>query len=73
LNLPGIDGFHQLVKTICLVQLVKISEKTGSGEETQHWKQELEQMKSRFSTPNIGMPDYPYVNNINEQLEQIIL
>lgn len=73
MDLPGIDGFDELVKTVCLVQLVKANEKLGLYEETRRLKQELKTLQSKFATPDIGMPDYPYINNIIEQMEEVIL
>lgn len=73
MELPGIDGFSQLVKTVCLVQLIKVNEAMGLSEEVGRLKKELKDLQSKFATPNIGMPDYPYINNIVEELEQIML
>ncbi|MCP5108078.1 MAG: hypothetical protein GY950_32120 [bacterium] len=71
--LPSIDGFSQLVKVLCLVQLVKLNKKIGLHKEAKQREQELNQMKEKFSTPNIGMPDYPFINNISEQMEDVVI
>jgi hypothetical protein len=73
MKLPSIDGFSELLETVCMVQLVKINEKMGRKEDVQLWKEKLETMKKKFATPNIGMPDYPYINNISEQLEEVVV
>jgi len=73
MKLPPIDGFPELVKTVCLVGLVKLSQQLGQAGEARRWKERLQSMKDKFATPYIGMPDYPYVNNIVEQLEQVML
>jgi hypothetical protein len=72
-GLPCIDGFSEMVEILCLVQLVKINEKMGLHKEVQLLRQELENLQSKFATPNIGMPVYPYINNIIEQMEQVVL
>ncbi|MGE5343496.1 MAG: C45 family autoproteolytic acyltransferase/hydrolase [Candidatus Omnitrophota bacterium] len=73
MKLPSIDGFSELVETVCMVQLVNIYRSMGRESDAQLWKEKLEAMKSKFATPHIGMPDYPYINNISEQLEQVEL
>lgn len=73
MELPCIDGFDELARTACLVQLLKVNEQLGLGEEVLRLKQEIKDLQAKFATPNIGMPDYPYINNIIEQMEQIVL
>lgn len=70
MTVPSIDGFSPMVKALCLVQLVKANKKLGLASEVKRWEQQLKQMKSKFATPNIGMPDYPFINNISEQLDE---
>jgi len=72
-NLPGIDGFNQHTETVCVVQMVKVNEKLGLTGEVKRWQKKLADLQAKFATPNIGMPDYPYINNIVEQLEDLIL
>lgn len=71
--LPSIDGFPELVQALCLVQLVKVNDTLGLPEETRRWKEKLQTMLACFATPDIGMPDYPYINNIVEQMEQVMM
>jgi len=73
MELPCIDGFVELARTACLVQLLKINERLDLGEEVLRLKEEIKDLQAKFATPNIGMPDYPYINNIIEQMEQITL
>ncbi|UCH97253.1 MAG: CDC27 family protein, partial [Candidatus Aminicenantes bacterium] len=73
MELPCIDGFPELVRTVCLIQLVKVNERLGLIEEVLRLKEEIKNLRAKFATPNIGMPDYPYINNIVEQMEEIVL
>jgi hypothetical protein len=73
MTLPSIEGFPELVKMVCLVQLVKLNIKMGLNQEVEPLKKEIEEIRSKFATPNIGMPDYPYINNIVEQMEETML
>jgi len=41
--------------------------------EVNRLRKEIKEMQAKFATPNIGMPDYPYINNINEEMEQIVI
>jgi hypothetical protein len=73
MELPCIDGFVEQVRIICLIQLAKVNELLGLREEVLRLKEEIKNLQAQFATPNIGMPDYPYINNIIEQMEQIVL
>lgn len=73
MTLPPIDGFPEMVRVICLVQLVKINTALGLSGEVEQLKGKIKEMQAKFATPHIGMPDYPYINNIIEQMEEIVL
>jgi len=73
MTLPSIDGFAQAVRLVCLVQLVKVNTSLKLTHEVDRLQKEIKEMQAKFATPNIGMPDYPYINNIIEQMEEVVM
>jgi tetratricopeptide (TPR) repeat protein len=71
--LPSLDGFARQVQMVCLVQLLEVNTALNLPQEVNRIKAEINRIKEKFATPDIGMPDYPYINNIIEQMEQIVL
>lgn len=71
--LPSIDGFDRSVRLLCLVQLVKVNTSLKLTHEVERLQKEIKDMQAKFATPNIGMPDYPYLNNIIEQMEEVVM
>ena len=58
---------------VCLVQLVKVNTFLNLTQEVNRLQEEIKEMQTKFATQNIGMPDYPYLNNIIEQMEEVVM
>jgi Acyl-coenzyme A:6-aminopenicillanic acid acyl-transferase len=72
-TLPSIDGFDELVQLLCLVQLVKVNTHLNLNQEIEVLRKEIKVLQDQFATPHVGMPDYPFINNISEQIENIVM
>lgn len=73
MTLPSVDGFELMGQLLCLVQVMKCNKASGLIDEVNNNKAAVKTIQQRFTTKHIGMPDYPYMNNITDSLQELVL